>query len=58
MALVEERFLLRGWFLKIIRELTSDTNVFIISHKGDTLLDKFHHIIKFEKVKSFSRMAS
>ena len=45
-------------FLKIIRELTSDTNVFIISHKGDTLLDKFHHIIKFEKVKSFSRMAS
>ena len=45
-------------FLKIINELTSDTNVFIISHKGDTLLDKFHHIIKFEKVKSFSRMAS
>lgn len=45
-------------FLKIINELTSDTNVFIISHKGDTLLDKFHNIIKFEKVKSFSRMAS
>ena len=45
-------------FLKIIRELTSDTNVFIISHKGDTLIDKFHNVIKFEKIKSFSRMAS
>ena len=45
-------------FLKILRELTSDTNVYIISHKGDTLIDKFHNVIKFEKVKSFSRMAS
>ena len=45
-------------FLKLINELTSDTNVFIISHKGDTLIDKFTNVIKFEKVKSFSRLAS
>ena len=45
-------------FLKILNELTSDTNVFIISHKGDQLYDKFHSVIKFEKVKNFSRMAA
>ena len=45
-------------FLKILNELISDTNVFIISHKGDQLIDKFTNIIKFEKVKNFSRMAS
>jgi len=38
--------------------LTSDANVFIISHKGDQLIDKFHNIIKFEKVKNFSRIAA
>ena len=31
-------------------------NIFIISHKGDTLMDKFSNIIKFEKVKNFSQM--
>jgi len=45
-------------FLKIINELTGDSNVFIISHKGDSLHDKFDHVIKFEKVKNFSRMAA
>lgn len=45
-------------FLKIIEGLTSDTNIFIISHKGDQLYDKFHHVIKFEKHKNFSRIAS
>ena len=44
-------------FLKILYTLTGDTNVFIISHKGDTLFDKFEHIIKFEKHKNFSRVA-
>lgn len=44
-------------FLKILQTLTADTNVFIISHKGDTLFDKFEHIIKFVKVKNFSRIA-
>ena len=44
-------------FLKILNDLTSDTNVFIISHKGDTLYDKFHSVVKFEKHKNFSRIA-
>lgn len=45
-------------FLKIINELTSDSNVFIISHKGDQLYDKFDNIIKFEKHQNFSRMVA
>jgi DNA repair exonuclease SbcCD ATPase subunit len=44
-------------FLKILNNLTQDTNVFIISHKGDSLFDKFHSVIKFEKHKNFSRIA-
>lgn len=35
-----------------------DTNMFVISHKGDMMVDKFRSMIKFEKVKSFSRMAA
>ena len=45
-------------FLKILNSLASDTNVFIISHKGDSLYDKFHSVIKFEKHKNFSRIAA
>jgi DNA repair exonuclease SbcCD ATPase subunit len=45
-------------FLKIINELTADSNIFIISHKGDQLYDKFDNVIRFEKVKNFSRMAA
>jgi len=44
-------------FLKIIGTLTTDTNLFIISHKGDQLFDKFHSLIKFEKHKNFSRIS-
>lgn len=44
-------------FLKILTGLTTDTNTFIISHKGDQLFDKFEHVIKFEKHKNFSRIA-
>ena len=43
-------------FLKILNNLTNDTNVFVISHKGDQLYDKFHSVIKFEKHKNFSRI--
>ena len=43
-------------FLKIIHSLGSDSNVFVISHKGEILHDKFKHIIKFEKIKNFSRI--
>ena len=42
---------------KLLNDM-SDTNVFIITHtKGDVLTDKFRSQIRFEKVKSFSRIA-
>ena len=44
-------------FLKIIGNLTQDTNTFIISHKVDQMVDKFSNVIKFEKHKNFSRIA-
>ena len=44
-------------FLKIIRFIIKDANIFVISHK-ESLHDKFDQVIKFEKVKGFSRMAS
>jgi DNA repair exonuclease SbcCD ATPase subunit len=43
-------------FLKLIHEMGTDTNVFVISHKGDQLFDKFRSIIKFEKHNNFSRI--
>jgi DNA repair exonuclease SbcCD ATPase subunit len=45
-------------FLKILNNLTHDTNTFIISHKTDQLYDKFTNVIKFEKHKNFSRIAA
>ena len=42
-------------FLKIIRYVIRDANIFVISHKTG-LEDKFQSVIKFEKVKGFSRM--
>ena len=44
-------------FLKIIRYIIKDANIFVISHKTD-LLDKFESVIKFDKVKGFSRRVS
>ena len=41
--------------LKILHEL-DNVNIFVISHKGDILQDKFQNIIKFSKVKNFSRI--
>ena len=41
-------------FIKIITDLSMENNVFIISHRGDNLQDKFSNIIKFEKSKNFS----
>ena len=42
-------------FLKIIRFVIKDANVFVISHK-ESLFDKFENLIKFEKHKGFSRI--
>ena len=44
-------------FLKLIHEMGSDTNIFVISHKGDQLFDKFRSIIRFEKKNNFSQVA-
>ena len=44
------------YFTKIIKYVIKDTNVFVISHKTDELIDKFDRIITFEKIKGFSKI--
>ena len=45
-------------FLKLLGSLGQDSNVFVISHKGDILADKFRSVIKFDKIKNFSQMVA
>jgi DNA repair exonuclease SbcCD ATPase subunit len=42
-------------FLKIIRFVVKDANIFVISHKGG-MDDRFEDVIRFEKIKGFSGM--
>ena len=42
-------------FFKILKDLTKE-NIFIISHKGDILFDRFTNIIKFEKEHNFTKI--
>lgn len=42
---------------KIFDEFDGDTNLFVISHRGDQLFDRFRSVIKFEKHGNFSRIA-
>ena len=42
--------------LKLFDELSKDTNLFVISHRGDQLTDKFESQIVFSKKNNFSRM--
>lgn len=42
--------------LKILTSIGKNTNIFVISHKGEILIDKFRSIIRFEKIKNFSRI--
>jgi len=42
------------YFLSVMNALGDKSNVFVISHKGDQLFDKFHSVIKFEKKNDFS----
>lgn len=44
-------------FMKILKNMTADNNTFIISHRGDQMVDKFEKVLSFEKVKNFSRIA-
>ena len=43
-------------FLSILNTLDNE-NIFVISHKGDQLQDKFKNSLKFEKIQNFSRIA-
>jgi len=42
-------------FLKIVRYVIKDANVFIISHKNE-LLDRFENVLEFKKEKGFSKL--
>ena len=42
--------------LKILKNLDSSTNVFVISHKGEILTDRFATNIRFDKVNDFSKI--
>ena len=44
--------------LKILYTLDDDTNVFVISHKGEILDGKFKSKIEFKKEKNFSKMVA
>lgn len=46
------------YLMNVLNTLGEDTHVFVISHKGDQLFDKFRSVIKFEKVNNFSRIAA
>ncbi len=46
------------YFTKIIKYVVSDANVFVISHKTDDLIDQFDRVIKFDKLKGFSKMVA
>jgi DNA repair exonuclease SbcCD ATPase subunit len=43
-------------FMRILQTTMIKENIFVISHKSDTLIDKFPRTLKFEKYKNFTRM--
>ena len=45
-----------GELLSILLKLGGDTNLFVISHKGDILIDKFKRCLRFEKINDFSKI--
>jgi DNA repair exonuclease SbcCD ATPase subunit len=45
------------YFLNLMNQFGDNTNIFVISHKGDQLFDKFRSVIKFEKRNDFSVIA-
>jgi DNA repair exonuclease SbcCD ATPase subunit len=45
-------------FMKLINMMNEGTNVFVITHKSDQMVDKFKHTIRFGKVKNFSQMVN
>ena len=45
------------YVLTLLNTLGEGTNIWVISHKGDQLFDKFHHVVKFVKKQNFSVIA-
>ena len=45
-----------GALLSILGTLGNNTNIFVISHKGDILVEKFHRTLRFEKINDFSKL--
>ena len=45
-------------FLKILNTMDNGINAFVISHKGDTLYDKFTNVLRFDKPNNYSRVIS
>ena len=45
------------YVMNLLNTIGEDTNVFVISHKGDQLIDKFKSVIKFQKYQNFSRIS-
>jgi DNA repair exonuclease SbcCD ATPase subunit len=43
-------------FMKLINMMNDNTNIFVITHKSDQMVDKFKHTIRFGKVKNFSQV--
>jgi len=43
-------------FMKLINMMNENTNIFVITHKTDQMVDKFKHTIRFGKVKNFSQV--
>ena len=43
-------------FLGILSDTESDLNYFVISHRGDVLLDKFERVLKVEMINGFSKI--
>jgi len=43
-------------FMRILQTTMIKENIFVISNKSDTLIDKFPRVLKFEKYKNFTRM--
>jgi DNA repair exonuclease SbcCD ATPase subunit len=46
------------YFTKIIRYVIKDSNILVISHKTDEMIDLFDRVLRVEKVKGFSKMVS
>lgn len=43
-------------FLKILNTMDKGINAFVISHKGDTLYDKFTNVLRFDKPNNYSKL--